>query len=206
VNPENGHTDEPGVFAYADKQIGALFSELSQRHFFDNGILLISGDHRSMTPLFAAEQAKFGDSAMARVPMVIATNLPIQRGALRGAFQQTDLVSSLDGLASPHACRLDDRGLFLSDPPTPPTYVLRARGDKRDHLDVYFRGTDGTSKEGGILLDGDDSRWLGDKPADWQQIMLRVAEDRIERGGDTENALDFIINLHFPPASPDQRQ
>ncbi len=209
VNPENGQTDEPGVFAYADKQIGALVAELTQRHFFDNGILLISGDHRSMTPLFAAERDKFGDSAMGRVPMVIATNLPIARGALRGAFQQTDLVSSLDGLVSAHACRADDRGVFLTEHLTPPTYVLRARGDKRDRLDVFFEAN-GKSQQGGIVLDGDDSRWLGDKPADWQQIMLRVADDRIERGGDAENALDFIISLYFPPspapASPRQGQ
>ena len=198
VNPETGKPDEPGVFRYADEQIGVLFDELDKRHFFDNGILLISGDHRSMTPLFAAEQAKFGDSAMGRVPMVIATKLPIQHGALKETFQQTDVLPSLDNLVNAHACRTEEQGLFLTQPPVPPKYVLRARGDKRDWLDVYFTDPNGVTEEGNIFLDGDDSRWSGAKPADWQQIMLRVANDRIERGGDAENALDFVIDLYFP--------
>lgn len=200
VNPENGQPDEPGVFKYADKQVGMLFDELEKRHFFDNGILLISGDHRSMTPLFAQEQRKFGDSAMARVPMAIATNLPIKRGALSGAFQQTDLLPSLDNLTNAHSCRTDSEGVFLSDNPIPPKYIVHARGDKRDRLDIYFKAPDGTPREGNIILDGDASRWMGDKPDDWQQIMLRVAADRIDRGGDKENALDFLIDQYFPPA------
>lgn len=209
VNPETGKPDEPGVFEYADKQIGMLFDELNKRHFFDNGILLISGDHRSMTPLFAAEQAKFGDSALARVPMVIATKLPIAHGALPGPFQQTDLVPSLDNLVNAHACRTDDQGLFLTNPPVSPQYIVHARGDKRDWLDIYFQKPDGAVDEGNIILDGDNSRWYGDKPANWQQIMLRIADDRIERGGDAENALDFIIGLYFPhkaPPSPGKSQ
>ncbi len=198
VNPENDESDEPGAFRYADKQLGMLFEELNKRHFFDNGILLISGDHRSMTPLFAQEQAKFGDSAMARVPMVIATNLPIQRGALGDAFQQADLVPSLSNLTNAHSCRTADEGVFLSDNPVPPAYIVHARGDKRDRLDIYFKDKDRAAREGNIILDGDASRWIGDKPDDWQQIMLRIEADRIERGGDKENALDFIIDQYFP--------
>jgi lipoteichoic acid synthase len=201
VNPENDQPDEPGVFKYADKQIGMLFDELNKRHFFDNGILLISGDHRSMTPLFAQEQTKFGDSAMARVPMVFATNLPIKRGALSDAFQQADLLPSLENLTASHSCRTEGEGLFLSDNPIPPAYIVHARGDKRDRLDIYFKGKDGSPREGNIILDGDASRWIGDKPDDWQQIMLRIAADRIDRGGDKENALDFIIDQYFPHSS-----
>jgi hypothetical protein len=207
INPETEQTDEPGVFKYADTQIGVLFDELNRRHFFDNGILLISGDHRSMTPLFAQEQIRFGDSAMARVPMVIATNLPIARGALAGSFQQTDLVPSIDHLTNAHSCRTDAQGLFLSEPPVAPKYVVHARGDKRGRLDIYFKGTDGTEREGNIILNGDASRWIGDKPDDWQQIMLRVEADRVARGSDKENALDYLIDLYFPhPASAGQSQ
>ncbi|HEX3895954.1 MAG TPA: LTA synthase family protein [Rudaea sp.] len=208
VNPRTDQPDEPGVFKYADEQIGMLFDELNERHFFDNGILLISGDHRSMTPLFAQEQAKFGDSAMARVPMVIATNLRLKHGAVTDAFQQADLLPSLQDLTNAHACRTEDEGWLLREDPLPPKYIVHARGDKRDRLDIYFKGTDGTEREGNIILDGDASRWRGDKPDDWQQIMLRVAADRIDRGGDKENALDFIIDQYFPhptdPTSPHQ--
>ncbi|MEP6483265.1 MAG: sulfatase-like hydrolase/transferase [Rudaea sp.] len=209
INPENEQSDEPGAFRYADKELGMLFDELKKRNFFDNGILIISGDHRSMTPLFPEEQAKFGDSAMARVPMVIATHLPVARGALNDAFQQTDLLPSLDNLLNAHSCRVDQQGVFLDDKPVPPSYVLHARGDKRDRLDIYFK-SGGEPRHGNIVMDGDASRWLDDKPDDWQQVMLRVAADRISRGSDKENMLDFIINQYFPPkpaaaASPEAK-
>ncbi len=208
VNPQTDQADEPGVFKYADEQVGMLFDELNRRHFFDNGILLISGDHRSMTPLFGQEELKFGDSAMARVPMVIATNLPVKRGLVSDAFQQADLPPSLEDLTNAHACRTAGEGWFLREQPIPPKYIVHARGDKRDRLDIYFRDSDGTSREGNIILDGDASRWIGDKPDNWQQIMLRVAADRIKRGGDADNGLDYMIGIYFPhtpaaaPAKP----
>src|SRR5262249_3092364 len=65
INPETDQPDEPGAFRYADKEIGMFYDELTKRGFFHNGVLMISGDHRSMSPLFAREQARFGDSALA---------------------------------------------------------------------------------------------------------------------------------------------
>ena len=93
------------------------------------------------------------------------------------------------------------QGVFLDAQPVPPSYIEHARGDKRDRVDIYFQ-TQGERKEGNIVMDGDASRWLGDKPDDWQQIMLRVAADRIARGSDKENMLDFIIDQYFPPKTP----
>ena len=46
-------------------------------------------------------------------------------------------------------------------------------------------------------------QWSGDIiPQDWQQIMLRVAADRIARGANSENYLDYIIGLRKPTAQP----
>ena len=50
--------------------------------------------------------------------------------------------------------------------------------DKRDEIDVLFDG-----KQGEIVLDGDATRWQGDRPADWQQIMNGILLDRIHRNG-----------------------
>lgn len=197
INPETDTADEPGAFRYADKQIGMLYDELKKRDFFRNGILLISGDHRSMTPLFGEEQKRFGDSALARVPLVVATDLPIARGAISDSFQQTDLLPSLTDLNRAQACRTTTQGWFLREKPIAPSYVEHARGDKRDRVDIYF-GDPKNPQRGEIVLDGDGSRWLGDKPADWQQIMLRVAADRIARGADAENFLDYMIDLRKP--------
>lgn len=178
IDPRTDAPDEAGVFRYADEQIGVLYDELKKRGFFANGVLLISGDHRSMTPLTSAEYARFGDSAMARVPLVVASDLPLARGEVDGLFQQTDVVPSVADLTQAQSCRTPAQGAFLRAHPTPARYALHVRGDKRDEIDVLFDG-----KQGEIVLDGDATRWQGDRPADWQQIMNGILLDRIHRNG-----------------------
>jgi lipoteichoic acid synthase len=198
INPEDESSDEPGVFRYADKQIGMLYTELKQRDFFQHGILLISGDHRSMTPVFAEEIRRFGDSALARTPFIMVSDLPgLPHGVVDSPFQQSDLLPSLTELVQSQACRTSAQGWFLRRNPLPAAYVEHARGDKRDVVDIYFG-----QHQGDVVLNGDKSRWQGDKPADWQQITLGIHADRIQRGADDENFLDLIISLHRPSASP----
>ena len=196
VNPENESFDEAGAFAYADKQIGMFYDELAKRGFFRNGILMISGDHRSMTPLSGAELSRFGDSALARTPFVVATQLPIAKGAVSGKFQQVDIVPSIDELIGDKACRKIDQGTFLSLPPQPAQYVAHARGDRRNQIDIYFNG-----KQADLVLAGDQSQWIGPKPDNWKQIMDGIALDRIGRGTAEENFLDLMINALAPKPS-----
>jgi hypothetical protein len=176
IDPRTDTPSEEGAFQYADEQIGMFYSELEKRDFFRNGILLITGDHRSMTPIMAAEMKRFGDTALARTPLVVATDLALARGEVHGAFQQTDILPSLADLIQTSACRLPSQGVFLREDPVPPTYSLHARGDKRDEIDVFF-----DDQQGEVVLDGDSSHWLGPKPANWQQIMDGVLLDRIAR-------------------------
>ena len=197
VNPENESLDETGAFRYADKQIGMLYDELAKRDFFRNGVLMISGDHRSMTPLSATELARFGDSALARTPFVIATQLPITRGAVAGKFQQADIAPSIAELLGDRACRKIDQGTFLSQPPQPAQYVAHARGDRRNQIDIYFDG-----KQADLVLAGDESNWIGPKPDNWKQIMDGIALDRIGRGTANENFLDLMINARAPQPAP----
>jgi arylsulfatase A-like enzyme len=197
INPETDQPDEPGAFRYADKQIGMFYDELEKRGFFRNGILMISGDHRSMSPLFAPEQTRFGDSALARTPFVVATDLPIARGAVAARFSQTDIPPSIADLIGAQSCRTPAQGAFLRATPEPPEYVIHARGDKRNEVDVYFG-----QQQAQIELDGDASRWIGPKPADWQQIEDGILLDRIRRGAVDENIIDVIVRLRTPPPAP----
>lgn len=193
VNPENESLDETGAFRYADKQIGMLYDELTKRDFFRDGVLMISGDHRSMTPLSATELARFGDSALARTPFVVATQLPMVRGAVESTFQQADIAPSIAELLGGRACREPDQGTFLSLPPQPAQYIAHARGDRRNQVDIYFDG-----KQADLVLAGDQSNWIGPKPDNWKQIMDGIALDRIDRGSADENFLDLMINARAP--------
>lgn len=198
INPEDESADEPGVFRYADHQLGMLYAELKQRNFFQHGILLISGDHRSMTPLFLEETRRFGNTALARTPLLIVSDLPgLPHGRIDAAFQQTDFLPSLIELTQTQACRSAAQGWFLRQNPLPAAYITHARGDKRGYVDIYF-----DQQQGEVVLDGDNSHWQGPKPPDWQQIALGIHADRIQRGVNDENFLDFIINLHQPQPVP----
>jgi hypothetical protein len=199
IDPRTDKPDEAGAFRYADEQIGMFYDELQKRGFFRNGILMISGDHRSMTPLLAPEQSRFGDSAMARTPFVVATDLPIARGAVPGKFQQTDIPPSIESLIGKQACRLPNQGNFLASPPQPAAYITHARGDKRDEIDVYF-----SDQQAEVVLDGDQSRWVGPQPANWQQIRDGILLDRVKRGAVDENIIEVLTQMLAPPkpASP----
>jgi hypothetical protein len=74
---------------------------LKRRGFFDNGLLIITGDHRKMLPVSAPERERYGESAKARVPLLI-----IGAGARKGEvddrlFQQADLLRMLDKALQP---------------------------------------------------------------------------------------------------------
>jgi lipoteichoic acid synthase len=55
--------------------------------------------------------------------------------------------------------------------------VLHARGDLRNRIDVYVGAEDGA-----LLLDGDDSRWIGARPPQSDALADRIHRDRIRRG------------------------
>jgi phosphoglycerol transferase MdoB-like AlkP superfamily enzyme len=177
VDPKTGLLDEPVVFRAVDREIGRFVRELDARGFFAHGVLLVTGDHRSMTPLHAAERKQHGTLAFARVPLVVVGASGLPRGAVDAPFQQTDLLPSLADLAGAQACTRLDQGRFLRADPQPPSWVLHARGDARNRVDVHFG-----DRHGALLLRGDDSEWIGDRPPQWQAIADGIHRDRIERG------------------------
>lgn len=194
INPQTDQPDEPGAFRYADAQLGMLYDELQKRGFFHNGILLVSGDHRSMSPLWAQEQQRFGASALARTPFVVATELSIARGAIAARFSQTDIVPSIADLTGTQNCRTSAQGLFLRAQPQAPQFITHVGGDRRNDVDVYFGQQQAT-----IALDGDATRWIGPRPENWRQIYDGILLDRMRRGAVNENMVDEIIRLRLPP-------
>jgi hypothetical protein len=201
IDPRNESPDEEGAFRYADEQIGMLYRELEKRDFFRNGILLISGDHRSMTPLLTAEQKRFGNSAMARTPFVIAGNSPLASGPVNGWFQQTDITPSLADLTQAQTCRTPLQGWFLRATPLPADYILHARSDMRNRIKVFFN-----EQQAEIVLNGDHSDWDGPRPAAWRTIFDGVMLDRIQRGVLKENIIDFMTNIKFPEKSKSEKE
>src|SRR5437867_11877469 len=70
-SPEGAVHTEESVMRYVDRQIGSLYDALDRSGFLEDGVLIITGDHRQMTPVAAEELRRFGDAAPAMIPMVI---------------------------------------------------------------------------------------------------------------------------------------
>lgn len=82
------------VWSYVDNQLGRFHDLLVKRGFFENGILIITSDHRKFDPLKAKEVDYYGDTAKYRIPLAI-----IGKGIPQGSvdyrmLQQSDLLST----------------------------------------------------------------------------------------------------------------
>ncbi len=178
INRGSGAIDEAQTFRDADRAFGDFYRALEASGFLQRGILVVLGDHRSMTPLREGEASRYGGSALARTPMLVAGASGLPQGEIALPFQQTDLLPSLLQLtADGQACHRNDQGRFLRPDPRPPAFIVHARGDQRSRIDVYTARGDGA-----LLLDGDASTWLGDAPPEQAWIADFLHSERIRRG------------------------
>lgn len=177
VDRDTGALSEEAAFRRADRAFGEFYRALEARGFLDNGVLIVVGDHRGMTPLWPEERARFGESALARVPMLVAGASGLPRGEVRERFQQTDLLPSLLQLTGDEACHRSDQGRFLRADPQPPAVIVHVRGDQRSRVDFYS-----VAGEGALLLRGDDSELVGALPPHADMLADQLHAARARRG------------------------
>lgn len=177
VDRATGALSEEAAFRRADHAFGEFHRALQARGFFDEGVLIVLGDHRSMTPLRPQERTRFGESALARVPMLVAGASGLPRGEVRAAFQQADLLPSLLQLVGDESCHRRDQGRFLRAQPQSPEWVVHVRGDQRSRIDLYS-----AAGNGALLLRGDDSQLVGELPEGMEHVADRLHAARVRRG------------------------
>jgi hypothetical protein len=187
LDPNSAEINPESTMRYVDEQIGRLYDELRERSFFDNGILLVLGDHRTMTPLYKEEYRAYGDRAFARIPLVVAGAVDMP-AIVSDSFQQTDLLPSLSWAFGERHCRDPFAGNFLRPDPQPAAYITHIRGDDRNRVDIYH----GATAVSGYHLNGDASHWLDAPPSDAERIAAWInvqradaAQRRIEKEAQT---------------------
>jgi phosphoglycerol transferase MdoB-like AlkP superfamily enzyme len=94
-HPEKGDNTLAGISEYVDRQLGTLYQELVAQNYFQDGILIITGDHRRFSIVSEDEYAKYGDSAGARIPLVIVGEGVSPNTINHRFFQQRDLFRKL---------------------------------------------------------------------------------------------------------------
>lgn len=179
LNPENQHRSEAEVFQYADRQLGQFYRQLQAAKFFDNGVLLIVGDHHALTPLKPEEALRLGHyKASAKVPLVVVGGENAPRLESR-QFQQTDVFNTLQAMVTGRQCRSDWQGILWGEHSQPANLILHRRGDNRDKISVFTATDDYLLK-----LDGDATRVVSKQPQDSalrKQLVDKVNALRIVR-------------------------
>ncbi len=173
VNPRTGAIDPQGTFHYVDDQLVDFHDALARRGFLDNGILMITGDHHSMTPIDREEYAKFGERSFARIPLVVAGAVDMPN-VVDASFQQSDLPASLAHIMGVDYCRTPFNGIFLDPRPQPPRYVVQARGDDRNRVDVYY-----DDRVASYMQNGDASGWQGAPPPQADMVAAWIDAQRL---------------------------
>lgn len=164
---------EETVFRETDKQIGNFYRRLLDEHFFDNGLLLIVGDHRAPLPFQSAEFKKFGPSAVARIPAVVVTRAFKLPHVIPQNFQQRDFMASIVSVISGKSRLRPEEGNFLSTPAQPPECILHARGDDRDRVLVQC-GTE----TGVVHVAGDWTRFEEGQAPDEDTVLETINRTR----------------------------
>lgn len=140
-HPETGGRGEQAAMAYADEAFTDFYHALLAEGFFrEGGILILTGDHRSMTPISAPEQLRYGTSAPARVPLfVLADDLPPLPAAWRDTpWQHTDLPASLEYWAGNQACfQRRHRNIFATLEVPVTRCIIQARGDNQRYVNAF---------------------------------------------------------------------
>lgn len=191
IHPETRESGEQAVVRYVDAQLGEFYERLKMAGFFDQGILIITGDHRAMTPVATSERVAYRERALSRVPFIVAGSkhaLPPKR--IDTLAQQADLVHSLGFLISAEYCRPNTRANFFAWPSLSPSFVIHVRGDRRSWLNVYRADGDGV-----VNLNGDQTGWVGDPPTDGESIVAEINSERIAIGAVEQDILGYVMRI-----------
>jgi phosphoglycerol transferase MdoB-like AlkP superfamily enzyme len=170
----NPDTQEPGIkaaFEYADTELGNFYDRLRAGHFFEHGTLIITSDHRSMTPVSDEERDRFGVAASSMIPLVMVDSGPPKPQIISGLFQQADLLTTLDYYASPSYRKSPWRGNLLTGETA--RSVFHSHADQVDEVDVFCG-----EKHTLIRLNGDQSKIVGGDFSN-SQALRRLHFERI---------------------------
>lgn len=170
-HPEGGDDTAEAVWAWSMQQLSRFYSELSDSGYFKDGILLITGDHRQMRPLTETEIARYGDSARARVPLLVIGDGYEAGGIDERFFQQSDLLRMLG--------RIKQAEVPLSPHPVWVERYNRKYGriELIDTLGVFDENDSGLH-EYRLKAPGNRIEWIGEKPAFSRQVEIRLHAQR----------------------------
>lgn len=171
THPEGGPDTAAAVWEWSLQRLMEFYQELKMTDFFDDGILLITGDHRQMRRVTAEEIERYSESARARVPLLVIGNDYAANTIDDRFFQQSDLLRMLGVLSQPET--------LLSPHPIWVERYNRKYGriELIDNLSVFDQADDGRH-EYQLSISGNHIDWIGDAPEFARDIELQIHRQR----------------------------
>jgi lipoteichoic acid synthase len=170
-HPSGGPDTPEAVWNWSMEQLLSFYSQLSDNGFFDNGILLITGDHRQMRPVSEAEIERYGGSARARVPLLVIGKTYPHGQIDKRFFQQSDLLRKL-GLISQLETRLSPQPLWVE------RYNRKfGRIELINSLSIFDESDQGRH-EYRIKVPGNRIDWLDKKPEFAREVEIAIHTQR----------------------------
>lgn len=171
THPEGGPDTPEAVWKWSLRQMVSFYKQLSATGFFENGILLITGDHRQMRPLMRIETERYGASARARVPLLAIGSRYLEGTIDHRFFQQSDLLRKLG--------KIGKAGDQLSPYPIWVERYNRKYGriELINNLSVFSEADQGRL-EYRMLVPGNRIEWLDEKPSFARLIETRIHTQR----------------------------
>ncbi len=156
IDPETKELSYDKTLEYADKSVKYFTEQLKQAGFFNNGILIITADHRAMLPVTIEEINNLGPFAHSAIPLVAAgINIP---NNITGLYSHTDLGKSLEYLALDKVCfHKFQRNIFKDDNKDKSNCIIHQQGVDFTIVDVRCGDTYGQ-----VQLKGDDTMFIKD--------------------------------------------
>lgn len=71
IVPKTHEFSYENTIRYVDEAIYKFYNNLKAANFFENGMLIITSDHRAMLPFTSLEQRKLGRSGISKIPLII---------------------------------------------------------------------------------------------------------------------------------------
>lgn len=170
IHPKTKEKSIEKAIRYADKALFDFYQQLEKEKFFDNGVLLITSDHRAMVPIHADEKALLGEFAKSKIPFVMIDGQ--RKGENAHYFQQADIAASLEYLTKSTYCmRKHENNLFdFQRKKKRENCVYHVDGQSRNRVEIYCNN----GKQSGVVrLAGDDTFYEAgnlekpDKYVDW---------------------------------------
>lgn len=146
-----------GAFRYADAALGDFLEQLEREGFFDNGLVIVTGDHRAMVPATVQERQQMGENHLSRVPLLLL-GASAGIGEESGYFSQQDLLPSLQQLLLPgETCLYPGQSLWGAGPGAVPAECVFT--NRAPHPDREFLQCGEQTYE--LRLDAQDTHYVG---------------------------------------------